>query len=179
MAHFEERISSKEVFKGKIISVRHDTVRLENGRETLREVVCHPGAVAVLAFEDGHIYFVRQFRYCTGMELLEVPAGKLEPGEDPEDAAMRELKEETGLACESLTELGRVYPSPGAYNEIFHMYFAKGLTQGEQTPDEGEFVTAEKISLGDFDKMVASGEIIDAKTIAIVAMARARGLIDS
>ena len=98
MAHFEKKIDSKEVFRGKIISVNHDTVVLENGRQTLREVVCHPGAVVILARdEEKNIYLVRQYRYCLGQELLEVPAGKMEAGEDHREAALRELREETGM----------------------------------------------------------------------------------
>lgn len=178
MPHFEKKIDSKEVFRGKIVSVNHDTVVLENGRQTLREVVCHPGAVVILAMDDEkNIYFVRQYRYCLGQELLEIPAGKMEAGEDHREAALRELREETGMTCSNLVYMGEVYPSPGVYNEIFHMYFASGLTNGEQQPDEDEFLTLEKMSLAEFDGLVAEGRLLDAKSICIVAMARARGLI--
>ena len=178
MAHFEKKIDSKEVFRGKIISVNHDTVVLENGRQTLREVVCHPGAVVILARdEEKNIYLVRQYRYCLGQELLEVPAGKMEAGEDHREAALRELREETGMTCSGLVYMGEVYPSPGVYNEVFHMYFASGLIKGEQQPDEDEFLTLEKMSLSEFDGLVAEGRLPDAKSICIVAMARARGLI--
>ena len=97
MSHFEKKLSGKRVFEGRIISVDHDEVLLEDGSLAMREVVTHPGGVAVLAAENGYAYFVRQFRYCFGKELLEIPAGKLEPGEDPEKAARRELMEETGF----------------------------------------------------------------------------------
>lgn len=177
MSHFEKRLDSTEVFKGKIVSVKHDRVMLENGRESLREVVCHPGAVVILPVQEGCAYFVRQYRYSVGCELLEAPAGKLEPGENHRDAAVRELKEETGASCGKLVYMGEVYPSPGAYNEVFHMYFASELTFGDQCPDEDEFLTAERISLSEFEKMIARGEVNDAKSICIVAMAKSRGLI--
>ncbi len=177
MAHFEEKIDSKEVFRGKVISVRHDRVRQETGRETLREVVDHRGAVVVLAVEDGCLWVVRQFRYVTGQELIEVPAGKLEEGEDPAEAAARELSEETGLSCGRLECLGRIWPSPGVYGELYHMYYAADLRPGAMHPDEGEYLTAEKLPLASFDAMVARGEIVDAKTICIVALARSKGLL--
>ncbi|MBQ2692127.1 MAG: NUDIX hydrolase [Clostridia bacterium] len=177
MSHFEKQLDSKVVFEGKIISVRHDTVELENGKQGLREVIAHPGAVVILAVDKGEAFFVKQYRYAVGRELLEVPAGKLEYGEDHRDAALRELREETGASCERLIYMGQVYPTPGVYNEIFHMYFADGLSYGEQDPDEDEFLTAVKIPLDEYGRMIASGEANDAKSICIYTMAKARGLI--
>lgn len=177
MMHFEKKLSSKEVFRGKIISVNHDIVELENGKEALREIVVHPGAVVILAVQNGYAYFVRQFRYCLGVELLEAPAGKLELGEEHRDAAVRELKEEVGAEAGTLKYLGLNYPSPGCYTEVFHMYFATDLVMGEQSPDEDEFLTVEKIKIEDFEDMIARGEVSDGKSIAIFAMAKAQGLI--
>ena len=112
MAHYEKKVDGEVVFQGKIIHVRHDYVELENGKVKLREVVVHPGAVVMLAVHEGYTYMVRQYRYCIGQELLEVPAGKLEKGEDHRDAAIRELKEETGATAGRLEYLGEVFPTP-------------------------------------------------------------------
>lgn len=177
MSHFEKKLDSKVVFEGRIVSVRHDTVELENGKTAMREVIAHPGAVVILAVDKGDAIFVRQFRYVVGEEILEVPAGKLEYGEDHRDAALRELREETGASCERLVYLGKVYPTPGVYSEVFHMYFADGLTFGEQDPDEDEFLTAVRVPLEEYGRMIASGEANDGKSICIYTMAKARGLI--
>ena len=178
MSHFEKKLSGKRVFEGRIISVDHDEVLLEDGSLAMREGVTHPGGVAVLAAENGYAYFVRQFRYCFGKELLEIPAGKLEPGEDPEKAARRELMEETGLSCKRLELLGCIFPSPGVYAEKLYLYFASGLEKGEAMPDEGEFLTAEKLGISDFAALAAKGGIEDAKTLCAFALAGARGYID-
>ncbi len=177
MPHYEKKLDSKEVFRGKIISVRHDTVELENGRSALREVVEHPGAVVILPFDGEYIYMVRQFRYVFDCELLEVPAGKLEAGEDHRDAALRELEEETGKKCRDLVYLGESYPSPGLYREIFHMYFAGGLVDGQLSPDEDEFLSAVRVTPEELEGMIANGEIKDGKTVTILHLAKSRGLL--
>lgn len=177
MAHFEKKIDSQVVFQGNIIHVRHDRVELENGRITGREVVVHPGAVVMLAVQDGYAYLVRQYRYCIGRELLEVPAGKLEVGEDHRSAALRELKEETGAIGGRVEYLGEIFPTPGLYTEVFHMYLATDLQFGAQCPDEDEFLSVERLSLEEYGRMIERGEIHDAKTICIYTMAKARGLI--
>lgn len=177
MAHFEKKIDGEVVFEGKIIHVRHDRVELENGKIKSREVVVHPGAVVMLAVQDGYAYLVRQYRYCIGRELLEVPAGKLEKGEAHRDAAIRELKEETGAVGGRIEYMGEVFPTPGVYTEVFHMYFATDLEFGEQCPDEDEFLSVVKLPLEEYGRRIAAGEIHDAKTICIYAMAKARGLI--
>lgn len=177
MAHFEKKLSGEVVFQGKIIHVRHDRVELENGRTSLREVVVHPGAVVILAVHEGYTYLVRQYRYCIGQELLEAPAGKLEQGEDHRAAALRELKEETGAVPGRLEYLGEVYPTAGMYTEVFQMYFADQLDFGEACPDDGEFLSVEKVSLQALEAMIADGTMTDAKTICIYTKAKARGLI--
>lgn len=177
MAHTERKLSSKTVFEGRIVTVQHDTVELENGKEAFREVIRHPGAVAVLAVEDGKILLVRQYRYCIGRELLEIPAGKLEPGEEPLPAAIRELSEETGCECAELTPLGRYYGSAGCLDEGIHLYFGLVSRQGDSHPDEDEFLTLERRTPAELEAMMAAGELPDGKTLAALALAKAKGLL--
>ena len=133
----------------------------------MREVVCHPGGVCIAAVDDeGKIAVVRQFRYPYGTHLVELPAGKLEPGEDPLEAAKRELSEETGLEAEEWTELSSVYTSPGFSTETLHIYLATQLHAGQAHPDPNEFVDTSTIPLSDLLSLIRSGEIHDAKTIA-------------
>jgi ADP-ribose pyrophosphatase len=166
MDYTEKQLSSKEIFKGRIITVRHDEVELVNGKAALREVVHNNGGVAVLALDDAeNVLFVRQFRYPYGEVLLELPAGKLEPGEDPLTAGLRELEEETGHTAGHHESLGVAYPTPGYCDEVLHLYLAKNLTQTQQNLDEDEFLDVEKIP---FDKAVEyclDGTIKDAKTL--------------
>lgn len=175
--HYEEKLEGKTMFKGKIIDVVHDTVRLENGRQALREVITHPGAVGVLVAEGDSLVMVRQYRYAVGRELLEIPAGKLEAGEEPTLAALRELREETGIAGHRLVYLGDYYASPGILGEVIHLYFAHAGPAGAPNPDEDEFVTAQRITVAAFEDMLAKGQICDGKTISAYALARARGLV--
>lgn len=169
----ETTLSSKKIFDGHIIHVRLDTVRLPDGAETFREVVDHPGGVCVLALDDqNRALLVNQFRYPYEQILWEVPAGKLEYGEDPEQAAIRELKEETGAVAGEFTSLGELYPSPGYCGEIIRMYFARRLTFGENHLDKDEFLNMERVSFDQLVERVLSGEIKDAKTIAVVLKAK-------
>lgn len=162
----EEFLSREEIFHGRIVDLRVDTVRLPNGHVTIREVVDHPGGVGVVAIdEDDCVYIVKQYRYPFGKVLEEIPAGKLERGEDPRDAAVRELREETGLSCDTLTPLGAVLPSPGGFGERLHLFYAEGLHAGEQSPDEDEFLTCERVPFEAFLRRVMSGEIEDGKTV--------------
>ena len=177
MANMERKLSSKTVFEGRLVTVQHDTVELENGREAFREVIRHPGAVAVLAVEEDQILLVRQYRYCIGRELLEIPAGKLEPGEEPLPAAIRELSEETGCECEDLVPLGRYYGSAGCLDEGIHLYFGRVSSQGNSHPDEDEFLTLERRTLADLEAMMAAGDLPDGKTLAAIALAKAKGLL--
>lgn len=165
-----ETATKKEyVYRGKIINVRRDEVVFPNGKESTREIVEHRGAVAVAAVdEEGCIYLVRQFRYAFGEELLEIPAGKLEEGEETAhlEAAIRELREETGLTAQQVDYLGVIYPSVGMLTERIHIYLARGLTQGEMDLDEDEFLNVERIPVRELEAMVRRGEIRDAKTIS-------------
>ncbi len=173
----EKQLSREKVYSGKIIDVYRDEVSLPDGRKSVREVCEHPGAVAVLAAERGDLLFVRQYRYAVSAELIEVPAGKLEPGENPEEAARRELREETGFQCAELLHMGSICPSPGILSEVIHLYFARGLTFIGEQPDEDEFLSTVRIPRETFWEMMLHGEIVDAKTVCAVNIARARGLL--
>ena len=163
----EKTISSEEIFSGRILHIRRDTVELPGGGRSFREVVDHPGGVCVLALDDeNRVLLVRQFRYPYEKVLTELPAGKLEIGEDPEQAALRELREETGAAPGTFQSLGELYPSPGYCGEIIRMYLARELTFGEAALDEGEFLNVERMDFARLVELVLSGEIRDAKTIA-------------
>lgn len=165
----EQPLSADYKYRGRIINLRVDTALLPNGSSATREVVEHPGGVCVSALtEDGCLLFVRQFRYPYQKVLLELPAGKLDPGEDPLEAGKRELREETGAEAARYESLGELYPSPGYCGEIIHLYAATGLTFGQMSPDEDEFLEVEKIPLEEAARMVLDNEIADAKTQAAV-----------
>ncbi len=169
MPHFEKKLSSENIFDGKVIKVTKDTVELENGSTSLREVVHHNGGAGVAAIDDnGEIYLVRQYRYALGKELIEIPAGKLELGEDPFNTAKRELAEETGIIANDYKSLGTVIPTCGYCNEIIYIYAAKNLSKTQQNPDEDEFVSVFKLPLEDAVNMVLNGEITDSKTVSAV-----------
>ena len=169
----EKTVESRVLFSGKIITVRLDQAELPNGRLAAREAVEHPGGVAVLPlFDDGTVPLVRQFRYPFGAVVAELPAGKLEKGEDHRLAALRELEEEVGVSCGKLTYLGCLYPSPGFSSEVLHMYLAQELTQGACHPDEDEFLEVERLPFTELAEQVRRGEIQDAKTVALVLKAK-------
>lgn len=165
----EKTLSSEKIFDGRILHVRRDTVLLPNGHQSTREVVDHPGGVCVLALDDQErVLVVSQFRYPYGEVLRELPAGKLEYGEDPAQAAIRELREETGAVAGTFQPLGELYPSPGYCGEIIRMYLARDLSFGDTDPDEDEFLGLERVPFSQLVEQVLSGEIKDAKTIAAV-----------
>lgn len=175
MELYEEFVSRKEIFHGRIIDLRVDTVRLPNGHLTTREVVDHPGGVAIVAIdENDNVLTVKQYRYAFQTVLEEIPAGKLERGEEPSSAARRELAEETGASCKVLTPLGEIYASPGGFCEVLHLYLAEGLTFGSQHPDEDEFINFARVPFNDLLRRCLSGEIRDGKTIAGVLKVYAR-----
>ncbi len=162
----EETVKRNVVYEGKILTLRCDDARLPDGKPCKREIVDHPGGAAVLCVKEGKVVLVRQFRYAYGEELWEIPAGKLERGEDPERAAARELKEETGLSAKKLEKLFTLYPTPGYTNEKIHIYEAVGASAGESSPDEGEFLSVSYVPVEEALAMVERGEIRDGKTVA-------------
>lgn len=168
MRLYEETVDQKIVYRGKIVTLRTDIARLENGRMAGREVVEHPGGVCVLPLEaDGTTYTVRQFRYPFGRVIEELPAGKLDGPEDLEAAARRELGEEIGCEAGELIYLGKLLLSPGFCTEVLHMYLARKLRHGEQHPDEDEFLEVNRVPFVELLERVLSGELTDAKTVAI------------
>ncbi len=170
MYSVEKQVESVQKYDGKIVKLFVDKARLENGDIVTREVIKHPGGVCVVPLDnDNNVILVRQFRYPHARALLEVPAGKLEYGEDPEKCGLRELKEETGCTCDSFVSLGKLLPTPAYDTEITYMYLARGLHGGEQDLDDDEFLEVEKIPLEKAAEMIMNNEIDDAKTqIAIL-----------
>lgn len=169
--HLDEKtLSSEQRFDGRIVKLFVDEVELENGDTARREVIKHPGGVCVAALdEEDNVLFVRQFRYPHKRVLLEIPAGKLEFGEEHRACGLRELREETGCTCDSFEYLGCLIPTPAYDGEIIHMYLARGLHGGAQELDADEFLEVEKIPLEKAVKMIMNNEIEDAKTqIAIL-----------
>ena len=168
---FEEKtIDTREIYSGRIIHVKEDTVRLPDGKTEGRELVLHNGGVGVIAADkDKNILMVRQYRKPYEEVVLEIPAGKLEKGEDPDDAGLRELREETGYKAGRYCFIGKCYPSPGYLNEIISLYLAQDLEFVGQELDPGEFVEVKKMPLETLFEMVMDNKIADAKTqIAIL-----------
>lgn len=169
MSSLEEKtVKTEHIFSGRIIQVQVDEVELPNGKTSTRELVKHPGAVAVIAItDDNKLVMVEQYRKPLEKVIVEIPAGKLEKGEDPALCARRELEEETGYDCESLELVSSFYTSPGFADEIIHVYVAKGLTKKEDAVglDEDEFVNVLEITLEEALQFMEEQRIFDAKTI--------------
>jgi len=161
----EKTLNSKKIYDGKIFRVRRDRVLLPDGSEGYREIVEHGGAVAIVPLVDEQVYFVRQYRKPVEKVLLEIPAGRLEPGESPAACARRELTEEIGFWPRRLQQLAFFYSSPGFTNEIIHLYLAQELKVKQAVKDEGEFLDVVKMPLAEALKKVACGEITDGKTM--------------
>lgn len=174
----EKTISTKEIFKGKIIDVSVETVSLPNGDIAEREIVRHPGGVGILAItDDDKIILVKQYRKPYDKAIYEIPAGKRDKGEDIKLCGRRELLEETGATAEHFEYLCAFYPSPGFTDEIDHLYLAKGLKFGEANPDEDEFLDIEFFPIEKVYEMIMNNEINDGKTITgfLMAMEKLKG----
>ena len=165
----ESVLTSEQVFDGSRIKVRVDEVAMADGRRARREVVEHPDAVVILAFrDDGNIAFVRQWRHPTGRPLLELPAGRVDPGESPEQAARRELREEVGLDPARLDFARGFYVAPGFADEFLHGFIARDCKESPLEADEDEELIVEWKPLGEAIELVDSGEIIDAKSVILL-----------
>lgn len=173
MELYEKTLEQTYVHRGKILNLRVDKAELPNGSECVREVVEHTGGVTIAALtSENELLFVKQYRYPYSEVVLELPAGKLERGEDPFKAGMRELKEEVGATAAKDVDLGRFYPSPGYCGEVIYLYGATELTFSEQCLDNDEFLEVEKIPLMKAVEMVLNNEIPDGKTqTAVLKMA--------
>lgn len=180
MSQFEEKqLEREEIFDGAVLHVVKDKILLPDGNTSFREFCLHKGAVAVIPITNNNeAIMVRQFRYAHHREFLEIPAGKFDfIGEDPLEAAKRELREETGAVAEKYTYLGILDTTPALIDEKIHMYMAEGLTFGEMCPDDDEFLSVERISLGKLLDMVMDGKIRDGKTqIAILKAAKIKNI---
>lgn len=168
----ERTLESKLVYDGGLLKVYRDTVGLSNGKTAWREIIRHPGAVIIVPVDDeGRVHLVRQYRYPYAREVLEVPAGKLEYGEEPFSAAKRELDEEIGARADRWTPLGEMLPTPGYSDELQHVYLAQGLTFGKSHPDEDEFLEPVAMPLEQAAAMAVDGRLQDGKTVAVILKA--------
>ncbi len=172
MTNQEPTIDSKVVFEGRILTLRVDTVRLPNGRETTREIAEHSDSVCIVPIDDdGNVVLVRQFRKPVDMDLLEVPAGGIEEGEVSDEAVQRELQEEIGYTAGNLRHLSSFWLAPGWCTEYMHAYLATDLTPSSLVADDDEFITVVRMPLAESLRLVQEGQIRDAKSISALLMA--------
>lgn len=169
----EKTLSSDPIYSGRVIKVAVDSVELPNGQTSKREVVRHPGAVAIVAIDaEDKLVMVEQYRYAAGKVLLEIPAGTLTPGEDPDACAGRELQEETGYKPGKLEKLGSIFLAPGYSTEVIHLYLATDLVESRLDMDEDEFIEVTRLTWAEVLERITTNAIQDAKTISAVMLAR-------
>ena len=167
----EKFVSRRQGFDGRLLKVMVDTVTLPNGTQTTREIIAHPGAVCVVpVLDDGSIIFVKQYRYPVGTVMYEIPAGKLDPGEEPDVCAERELSEETGYSAKEWQRLTSIVTTPGFTDEVIHLYAARGLEKHNQHTDEDEFIDVVKLTPQQVREMVLEGDIFDSKTLSALCV---------
>jgi len=169
----EERIGGEVLFKGRLLRMERDTVRLPNGLQTSREVVRHPGAVGIIALKDQQVLMVRQYRYAIAQITLEIPAGKLDPQEPPHDCAVRELREETGYRG-TMEHISTFYTTPGFTDEVMHLFLARDLVWDPLNPDDDEFIEVERIPWDEAVQRAQQNEFNDAKTILGILLVKGR-----
>ena len=163
----EKLVESKSAYNGKLLKYKIDEVLLPNGKKAQREVINHPGAAAIIpVLPNKKIVFVRQYRYPVKSILYEIPAGKLDLGEEPMHCAKRELQEETGYKAQIMENIGKIYTTPGFCDEVIHIFLAYGLTDGKKNPDEDEIVETFSFSFSEIKCMIKDGSLCDAKTLA-------------
>jgi ADP-ribose pyrophosphatase len=180
MVYEEKTLSSEMIYEGKIINLRRDVVTTRGGREAAREIVEHNGGVVIAALtDDNKVPMVRQYRKAAEKVVLEIPAGKLEAGEDPMEAALRELKEETGFSAASIRHITDAYSSIGYSTEVLHFYLATGLTPGETDFDEGEAIDVELMDLDELRALAIDGGLEDQKTIVAIFLLAAAADVEA
>ena len=168
-------INSEIIYQGRVFTLVREEVAYPDGRQAVVEFLRHGGAVTILPVDgEGNMWFVRQYRHPTGGLLLELPAGTLEPGEGPEICAAREIREEIGMAADQLEMIGAFYLAPGYSNEYMYVYLGRELRPDPLQQDDGEFIQVEKYPIAQVYELMARGDIRDAKTLAILALARER-----
>jgi ADP-ribose pyrophosphatase len=173
MNFYEKQLDTKTVYEGMIVNIKRDIAELSNGCRVDREVVEHPGGVGIVPLtKDNKVLMVRQFRYPMEEELLEIPAGKLDEGEDPLECAVRELSEETGCTAGRYIDLGASYPSPGFCKEILYIYLALDLHNGEMHLDENELLSVEPIAIDELVEKIMANELPDGKSIIGILKAK-------
>jgi ADP-ribose pyrophosphatase len=174
----EIALAETSIYSGRVVNLVVADVQLPNGMQSKRELVRHPGAVAIVALDEvNQVLLVRQYRFAAGRVMLEIPAGTLEPGEDPYLCAERELQEETGYRPGRMLAIGGIYVAPGYTTEFIHLFVARDLTESRLDMDDDEFISAERVPLTEALAMIERGDIIDGKSIAgLMRVARQMGI---
>jgi ADP-ribose pyrophosphatase len=168
-----ELITSENTYAGRAFNVRRDHLMTPSGNTVKYDIIEHIGSVSLVPVdENGQMYFVRQYRHAAGIDLLELPAGTLEPGEPPEEAARREIREEIGMAAQNMLEIGSFYLAPGYSTELMHVFLATGLTDDPLDPDADEYLSVEKLPVAEALQLAENGQMQDAKSLAALLLAK-------